>query len=315
MITDAVDNYATFPPLGTILVVMLGVAVADRVGHALRDAAGRRRPRTGSLADVHPGLHRHGRPRRERRRVRGAGPARRPGLPSGGPQPDARRVVAFVSVAAGYDASPLVTPMDAVLAGLTTAAAHTVDPEYVVTPLSQLLLLHRLLRRPGRRHHPRHREGAHQAGGGDARGRRARAGDRTPAGRRRAGRADPAARGAARAAQRGPGRCSVTPRSIVVAMVPAGSPLRGEGGSIVESPVLTGIAVVLGVLFLLARRRVRAAPSGTVRERPRHPGLHGARACARWPRSWCCSSPSPSSSPTSSGRASARCSRSGARTC
>ncbi|MGW5443465.1 AbgT family transporter [Streptomyces asiaticus] len=32
MINDAITNYATFPPLGTILVVMLGVAVADRSG-------------------------------------------------------------------------------------------------------------------------------------------------------------------------------------------------------------------------------------------------------------------------------------------
>ncbi|MFG3254781.1 AbgT family transporter [Streptomyces sp. NPDC048172] len=32
MVTDAVENYATFPPLATILVVMLGVAVADRTG-------------------------------------------------------------------------------------------------------------------------------------------------------------------------------------------------------------------------------------------------------------------------------------------
>jgi aminobenzoyl-glutamate transport protein len=38
---------------------------------------------------------------------------------------------------------------------------------------------------------------------------------------------------------------------VVAAMTPAGSPLRGEGGSIVQSPVLTGIAVVLAVAFLI----------------------------------------------------------------
>ncbi|WP_244207157.1 AbgT family transporter [Streptomyces swartbergensis] len=36
---------------------------------------------------------------------------------------------------------------------------------------------------------------------------------------------------------------------LVAATAPAGSPLRGEGGSIVESPVLTGVAVVLAVTF------------------------------------------------------------------
>lgn len=32
MVTDAVKSYTSFPPLGTILVVMLGVAVAERSG-------------------------------------------------------------------------------------------------------------------------------------------------------------------------------------------------------------------------------------------------------------------------------------------
>ncbi|CAM5683161.1 aminobenzoyl-glutamate transporter [Streptomyces purpurascens] len=75
---------------------------------------------------------------------------------------------------------------------------------------------------------------------------------------------------------------------VVVAMVPAGSPLRGEGGSIVESPVLTGIAVVLAVAFLIVGavyggRWGRYGRAGTSPTRWR-------RACARWRRSWCCSS-------------------------
>ena len=45
-----------------------------------------------------------------------------------GPEPDARRGGGLRVGSAGYDASPLVTPTDAMLAGLTTAAAQTVDP-------------------------------------------------------------------------------------------------------------------------------------------------------------------------------------------
>ncbi len=47
-------------------------------------------------------------------------------------------------------------------------------------------------------------------------------------------------------------------------MIPASSPLRGEGGSIVQSPVLTGIAVVLAVAFLLVGA-VYGRTVGTVR--------------------------------------------------
>src|SRR5699024_8435341 len=45
-------------------------------------------------------------------------------------------VVAYASISAGYNASPLVTPSDAILSSLTTAAAQIVDADYVVTPLA-----------------------------------------------------------------------------------------------------------------------------------------------------------------------------------
>ncbi|MCI2421941.1 AbgT family transporter [Saccharopolyspora sp. K220] len=38
--------------------------------------------------------------------------------------------------------------------------------------------------------------------------------------------------------------------ALVLAMVPAGSPLRGDGGSIVDSPLMDNIAVFL-MLFLM----------------------------------------------------------------
>ena len=91
-------------------------------------------------------------------------------------------------------------------------------------------------------------------------------------------------------------------------MIPVSSPLRGEGGSIVQSPVLTGIAVVLAVAFLIAGAVYGRA--GARYQWPGHPRPHGEGAARRWPRFWCCSSRSPSSWPTSSGPASARSSRS-----
>src|SRR5690606_38354216 len=45
-------------------------------------------------------------------------------------------MVAYVSVSAGFNASPLVTPGDAIRAALTTQAAQTVDPTYVVSPVA-----------------------------------------------------------------------------------------------------------------------------------------------------------------------------------
>lgn len=45
-------------------------------------------------------------------------------------------VVAYAASSAGYNASLLVIPQDAVLAGITTAAAQMVDESYVVSPLA-----------------------------------------------------------------------------------------------------------------------------------------------------------------------------------
>src|SRR5690606_5593252 len=44
-------------------------------------------------------------------------------------------IVAYTSIASGYDASPIPTPNDAIFAGITSAAAHIIDPDYLVTPI------------------------------------------------------------------------------------------------------------------------------------------------------------------------------------
>ncbi|WP_209468938.1 AbgT family transporter [Streptomyces iranensis] len=262
MINDAITNYATFPPLGTILVVMLGVAVADRSGllaAMLRAGVAKVPARWMTFALAFTAMVAH----------IASDAAYVALVPLGGlafravgRSPLLGIVVAFVGVSAGYDASPLITPMDAVLSGLTTAAAHTVDPGYVVTPLSnyffslassvvlaavitfvtEKVLVKRVAALP-----PEPEEAEGEATGkatGDV----------------ELALAPEERRGLRRATVVLVGYLAV----IVVAMIPTGSPLRGEGGSIVESPVLSGIAVVLGLLFALLGA-VYGRAAGTVR--------------------------------------------------
>ncbi|WP_371105924.1 MULTISPECIES: AbgT family transporter [Streptomyces] len=262
MINDAITNYATFPPLGTILVVMLGVAVADRSGllaAMLRAGVAKVPARWMTFALAFTAMVAH----------IASDAAYVALVPLGGlafravgRSPLLGIVVAFVGVSAGYDASPLITPMDAVLSGLTTAAAHTVDPGYVVTPLSnyffslassvvlaavitfvtEKVLVKRVAALP-----PEPEEADAEAAGkatGDVELALA------PEERRGLRHATVA--------------LAIYLVLIVVAMVPTGSPLRGEGGSIVESPVLSGIAVVLGLLFALLGA-VYGRAAGTVR--------------------------------------------------
>ncbi|MEU1803739.1 AbgT family transporter [Streptomyces sp. NPDC019937] len=257
MITDAITNYATFPPLGTILVVMLGVAVADKSGMLtamLRAGVSRVPARWMTFALAFTAMVAH----------IASDAAYVVLVPLGGlafravgRSPVLGIVVAFVGVSAGYDASPLITPMDAVLSGLTTAAAHTVDPGYTVTPLSNYffsiassvvlasvitLVTEKVL--------------ARQVAALPPETETADAG------------ADPVALDLRPEERRGLRRSGLVfllfLAAIVVAMIPTGSPLRGEGGSIVESPVLSGIAVVLGVLFALLGT-VYGRAAGTVR--------------------------------------------------
>jgi aminobenzoyl-glutamate transport protein len=259
MITDAITNYATFPPLGTILVVMLGVAVADKSGMLtamLRAGVSRVPARWMTFALAFTSMVAH----------IASDAAYVVLVPLGGlafravgRSPVLGIVVAFVGVSAGYDASPLITPMDAVLSGLTTAAAHTVDPGYTVTPLSNYffslassvvlaavitLVTEKVSARQVAALPP---ETEQSAAEGDA---------------------DPVALDLRPEERRGLRRSGLGFllffAAVVVAMIPAGSPLRGEGGSIVESPVLSGIAVVLGVLFALLGT-VYGRAAGTVR--------------------------------------------------
>ncbi|MFI7639462.1 AbgT family transporter [Nonomuraea sp. NPDC049400] len=136
MLGKAIENFAAFPALGTVLVVMLGVAVADRAGllaAVLRRGISRVPAKWVTFALAFTGMISHA----------AADSAYIVLIPLGGlafyaigRNPIIGVIVAYVSVAAGFDASPVITPTDVILGGITTGAAHTIDPSVTVTPLA-----------------------------------------------------------------------------------------------------------------------------------------------------------------------------------
>jgi aminobenzoyl-glutamate transport protein len=134
IITKAVANFTGFAPLGTVLVAMLGVGVAERSGlfsAALRGFV-RSMPSwliTGALvfAGVNASL------------AVDAGyvilvPLGAVVFAQVGRHPIAGLAAAFAGVSGGFSANLFLTPLDPLLAGLTQEAARLYDPAYVVPP-------------------------------------------------------------------------------------------------------------------------------------------------------------------------------------
>ncbi|SMG30450.1 AbgT family transporter [Paracoccus sp. J56] len=238
----AVKNFATFPPMATIITVLLGIAVAQKSGlidALLRGMVTRVPAKYLTFALSMAGMVGHV-----------AGDAAYVTLiPLGamvflaaGRSPLIGIVVAYVSIAAGYDASPSLTTTDVLLSGLTTAAAHTIDPAYVVTPVTNyyfglassfLIALaitvvteKVLVRRPDLQVDD------------DV--------DLTNPAKLATLETTPAARRAMRLTGLA---ALVFAAVIVLALVPANSPLRGEGGGIVNSVVFSGMAFILCLFF------------------------------------------------------------------
>lgn len=133
MFTEAVNNFTQFPPLGLVLVTMIGIAVAERGG--LITAMLRRTvhavPRsmlTGALvfAGVQSSL------------VADAGyvvliPLGAVIFAAVGRHPLAGLSATFAGVAGGFSANLSVTSLDPLLGGLTETAAQVLDPSYAVS--------------------------------------------------------------------------------------------------------------------------------------------------------------------------------------
>ena len=133
ILAGTVENFTGFAPLGTVLVAMLGIGVAERAG--LIDALLRRLVLAAParalaffvvLAGVLSSL--------------GADSGYVVLIPlaalvfrTAGRHPLAGIAAAFAGVSAGFSANLLIGPLDAILAGLSTEAVALVDETWVVT--------------------------------------------------------------------------------------------------------------------------------------------------------------------------------------
>lgn len=136
MVSSAVENYVTFPALGLIITVMLGVAVAEHSG--LISAAVR-----ALVSKVGPGLLTFV--------VAIAGvtgsvasdavyviliPLGAMAFRAVGRSPIVGAMVAFAASSAGFNASLVLNITDVLLGGISTTAAQIVDESYEVSPLA-----------------------------------------------------------------------------------------------------------------------------------------------------------------------------------
>lgn len=244
MIGKAVTNYATFPPLATVIVTLLGIAVANQSGlidTLLRHSVAKIPARYVTFALAFTAMVAHV----------ASDAAYVVLIPLGAlvfkaveRSPILGIIVAFVSISAGYDASPVLTATDVLLSSITTAAAHTLDPNALVTPLSNywfslassfiiaatitFVVEVFLAKRPDLQVDADHTDE------GDASREHLHATPLQAKGMRRAGLTG-----------------LVFVLVIVAAMIPAGSWFRGPDGDVLNSPVITGMAFLLGVLFAL----------------------------------------------------------------
>jgi aminobenzoyl-glutamate transport protein len=238
-VSTAISNFAEFPPMATIVVVIMGVALAERTGflQSLMKVSVSRVPTSMVVfAVAFAGTMAH---------VASAAayiilvPLGGLAFRAVGRSPILGIVVAYTSIASGYDASPIPTPNDAIFAGITEAAAKTVDPSASISPLSNwffniassvllalvITLVTKLVLSK------RTDLDADPDAPGD----------------------DPDALQLSGQERKGLLRATIVfglaAVAIVAALAPPSSPLRGENGSIVESPFLDGIAMVVAMLF------------------------------------------------------------------
>ncbi len=140
-LTDMAQTFAGFPPLGLVLLVMLGIGVAERSGlieTALRGFVGSVPPVMLSGAIVFAGMM--------------SSIAVDAGyvvlIPLGavvfygvGRHPIAGLAAAFAGVSAGFSANLLLTGLDVLLVSFTEPAAHLLDPEYGVLVTANYYLM------------------------------------------------------------------------------------------------------------------------------------------------------------------------------
>lgn len=134
MLMNAVANFTSFPPLGLVIVVILGIGVTERSG--LITAALKRLvsavPETLLTATlVFAGIMSSMAVDAGYVVLTPLGAVLFAGI---GRHPLAGLAAAFAGVSAGFSANLLLTALDPLLSGLSTEAARLVDPTYTVQP-------------------------------------------------------------------------------------------------------------------------------------------------------------------------------------
>lgn len=134
IVTGLVTNFTGFAPLGTVLVALLGVSVAEHSGllsAAMRALVMNASKRVVTVAIVFAGIISN--------TASELGyvvliPLAAMIFHSLGRHPLAGLAAAFAGVSAGYSANLLLGTVDPLLAGITEPAARMIDPDYVVGP-------------------------------------------------------------------------------------------------------------------------------------------------------------------------------------
>ncbi|WP_336715610.1 AbgT family transporter [Arthrobacter sp. USHLN218] len=238
----ALENFAGFAPLPIIVTIILGVAVAEQSGllkSLLRVTVVRLPAKWVTFAVAFAGMMSHV--------MFDAAfvvvlPLAAMAFKAAGRSPVLGIMVAFISISGGYNASPLITPSDAIISSLTTSAAQIVDPGYTVTPVANyffslassvvlsvfITLVVELVMKKRANLEP-------DAGTNDDDTDLALAlAPEEKRGLRRAGIA-----------------LAVFAAAVVAALLPADSPLRGEDGDLIRSVVLQNIAFFIALGFVL----------------------------------------------------------------
>jgi aminobenzoyl-glutamate transport protein len=139
--TSMVRNFVNFPPLGVVLVAMLGVGVAEKVGlfgAVMKLLAGLVPGALLTPAVLLMGMLSHV--------AADAGFIVMPPLAAAlyaavGRSPIVGAATAFAGVAGGFSANLLISPSDALVGGLTSHAAGIVSPGYSVSPAANWYFL------------------------------------------------------------------------------------------------------------------------------------------------------------------------------
>lgn len=130
--TEMPQTFTGFPPLGTVLTVMIGIGIAERTGLIAAALSGLVKRVHGALlptAVVFAGL--------TSSIASDAGyviliPLGAAVFAAAGRHPIAGLAAAFAGVSGGYGSNLLITSLDPLLAGITETAAHMIDPQYQV---------------------------------------------------------------------------------------------------------------------------------------------------------------------------------------